>query len=285
MTNLHTIVKFFFGLSIFFLGLFYQPFCLAHTNEMHRHSRIVGKNDQPSIKMSVERIVSGRGKDLVFVKLTEIGTNKPIHLQDLNEVHTQKIHMLIIDDSLSDYSHVHPVATEEPGVYQFSWKPKKKDANYRIWADLVPVNTMKQEYIIADLYKSKSNFAQIIPRITTESVVGGYKFKLSFDKPKLELGKATMGKIDITDAQGNPVHNLEPIMGAYAHIVGFSDDFNTVMHVHPMGTEPSQATDRGGPELNFHIEPQKAGAIKLFAQVKIDGKELFVPFSYYASVG
>ncbi len=285
MINLQMLAKSFLQTSIFLLSSLYLPLSLAHTHGMHHPTAMTEKKSPATIKLSVERIVSGRGKNLVFVKLTEIKTNKPISLQDLSEVHTQKIHMLIIDDSLSDYSHVHPVPTDEPGVYQFSWKPNKKDANYRIWADLVPINTMQQEYVIADLYKAKSHFAQIIPRITTETVVDGYKFKLSFDKPKLELGKAAMGKIEISDAQGNPVHNLEPIMGAYAHIVGFSDDFNTVVHVHPMGIEPSQAADRGGPELNFHIEPQKAGAIKLFAQVKINGKELFVPFSYYAAVG
>ncbi|KTD38930.1 hypothetical protein Lnau_0424 [Legionella nautarum] len=282
--NFQNLAKPLLTISLSLMGLLYQPFSFAH--EMHHHSAMTQqKKAEPTIRLTVEKIINGPKNNVVYIKLTDIKTNKPISLEDLREVHTQKIHMLIIDDSLNDYSHVHPSPTKEPGEYQFSWKPNKKEANYRIWADLVPLNTNQQEYVIADLYKTKANMTQIIPRITTETVVDGYKFKLSFDQPKLELGKATMGKIEITDAQDKPVHNLEPLMGAYAHIVGFSDDFNTVVHVHPMGVEPQQTTDRGGPELDFHIEPQKAGAIKLFAQVKINGKELFVPFSYYTSVG
>jgi hypothetical protein len=249
------------------ISLLYQPLAQAHS-----------KNQQASIKMTVEKIINERGKKTIFIKLTEAKTNKAITVADLAEVHTQKIHLLVIDDSLSDYSHAHPVAANEPGVYYFFWKPVKKDANYRIWADLVPLQTHQQEYVIADLYKAKSSLATIIPHTALQSVVDGYQFKLSFEQPQLQKGKATMGKIEVSDAEGRPVHSLEPLMGAYAHIVGFSDDFNNVVHIHPMGIEPKKNTDRGGPELVFHIEPQKAGFIKLYAQVKIKGKEYFAPF-------
>ncbi|KTD64476.1 hypothetical protein Lspi_1283 [Legionella spiritensis] len=180
-----------------------------------------------------------------------------------------------------DYSHVHPVETTTPGVYQFEWQPNLKNATYRTWADLLPANTKIQEYIIAD-FPSPKNIKGLGGHIDRqplfESTVDGYQFKLSFDKTPLQVGQPAMGKIDIVDAKGNPVHTLEPIMGAYAHIVGFNEDFKTVTHVHPMGKEPTNGFERGGPELQFHIEPNKAGFIKLFTQVQIDGKTLFAPF-------
>lgn len=75
--------------------------------------------------------------------------------------------------------------------------------------------------------------------------MGKYKFKLEFDNKSLIVNQAVMGKIFITDATNKPVKNLEPVMGAFAHIVGFYDVFKTVAHVHPMGIEPTQASDRG----------------------------------------
>jgi len=51
------------------------------------------------------------------------------------------------------------------------------------------------------------------------------------------------------------------------------------VHVHPMGVEPTKATDRGGPELQFHINPERKGFVKFFAQMNIQGKEIFVPFA------
>lgn len=62
-----------------------------------------------------------------------------------------------------------------------------------------------------------------------------------------------------------------------AHIVGFADDYRSVLHVHPMGVR-ADPSERGGPRLDFHIEPAKPGFVKLFAQVRIGGKDLFAPF-------
>ncbi|MBX9591216.1 MAG: hypothetical protein K2X43_18160 [Hyphomonadaceae bacterium] len=51
-----------------------------------------------------------------------------------------------------------------------------------------------------------------------------------------------------------------------------------MLHVHPMGVEPTRDTQRGGPRLDFHIAPAKPGFVKLFAQVRIGGRDLFAPF-------
>ena len=87
-----------------------------------------------------------------------------------------------------------------------------------------------------------------------------------------------MGTIIATDSKGNKVTSLQPLMGAFSHIVGFYEDYYTIVHTHPMGEEPRNDTDRSGPELTFHLMPVKSGFIKLFAHVKIGNKELYVPF-------
>jgi hypothetical protein len=234
-----------------------------------------------TMQLSIQEIIDQKDKKLVLIKLIDTKNNKPIPLSDLIEAHTQKIHLLIIDNNLIDYSHVHPVETNTPGVYQFEWRPTLKNVSYRAWADLLPANTKTQEYVIADLpsLKTMKRMEHHINRKPIfESTVDGYTFKLSFNETPLQVGQPAMGKIDIVDVNGKPVHTLEPIMGAYAHIVGFNDDFKTVTHIHPMGKEPTNNAERGGPELQFHIEPNKAGFIKMFAQVQINGKTLFAPF-------
>ncbi|HAT7769442.1 TPA: hypothetical protein JAZ42_10465 [Legionella pneumophila] len=237
----------------------------------------------PTIQLEVQKIIDKKDKKLVFVKLTDIKSNKPITFHDLVEIHTKKFHLLIIDNHLIDYSHVHPVETATPGIYQFEWQPKFKNASYRAWADLLPTHTNTQEYVTVDLTSPqtvKRTKNPVPHRTVLESTVNGYQFKLTFDKMPLLAGKPAMGEINVTDAKGHPVHTLEPIMGAYAHIVGFNEDFKTVTHVHPLGKEPKNSTERGGPQLQFHIEPNKAGFIKMFAQVQIDGKVLYAPFAF-----
>lgn len=275
------------AITLFSVSLFNVHYPIAFAGNSHHHpmknlTAHSSKSENAStMRLSIQEIINKNDKKLVVIKLTDSKGNKPITLNDLAEAHTQRIHLLIIDDNLIDYSHVHPVATTTPGIYQFDWQPTLKNASYRAWADLLPVDTKIQEYVIADFSsqkKMKRMGNRIDRRPLFESTVDGYQFKLSFDKTPLQVGQPVMGKIDIVDAKGRPVHTLEPIMGAYAHIVGFNDDFKTVTHVHPMGKEPTSEIERGGPELQFHIEPNKAGFIKLFAQVQINGKTLFAPF-------
>jgi len=267
-------------LTILFF-LFYPPFFALNEHIGHEHSSeeahaLHENSDQPTVKMSIFQIDDKGDKKLIKIKLSHIKDGSPLTESDLKVVHTEKIHLLLIDWGLEDYHHIHPKIDTVPGVYTFEWSPKKK-ANYKMWADLHPSSTDVQEYVSVDLItgqKSSSPDKTVSKNITVDN----YNFMLSLEDKELKAGKATLGKIYISDEKGKPIQDLEPIMGAFAHIVGFGDDLNYIVHVHPMGDEPSSPADRGGPELQFHLQPEKPGFIKLFAQIKIHGKELYVPF-------
>ncbi len=212
----------------------------------------------------------------VTLKITNTEDGKPLTLDDLKEAHTKKLHLLIVDPSLTDYHHIHPIAGKNAGEFVFDFTPNKNDS-YRVWADVIPVATGKQEYVMTDMGSAAKDKAIISKATSMTSKVDGYNFTLALDsEPK--AGSAVMGKITVTK-DGKPFTQLEPVMGAFAHVVGFTEDYNSVMHIHPMGKEPTSDTQRGGPKLEFHIEPKKAGFVKMFAQVKIDGKDIFAPFA------
>ncbi len=237
-------------------------------------TKATNPNSKPA-QLSVIKTEQVGNKTRVTIKLMKDG--KPLTLDDLKKVHMKKLHVLVIDDTLEDYVHVHPQKLSEAGTYEFEFRPKKK-GTYRMWADITPVSTDAQEFVMADIIDVKDAKPEINKTASLTSTVKDYTFKLSFDTPTLSAGKAAMGKITVTDKDGKPVTDLQPVMGAYSHIVGFSDDFSTIAHMHPMGTDPKAKTDRGGPELSFHMEPAKAGFTKLFAQVKINGKNVYAPF-------
>jgi hypothetical protein len=201
----------------------------------------------------------------------------PVTLEELKEAHTEKIHVLVIDPSLTDYHHEHPVGTDTPGEFKFSFTPKKPGA-YRVWADLLPVATGAQEYVMADipadtLAEPVTNRAESL-----STQLEGLTYTLTFKEP-LKAGSAALGTLTITDEKGQVYPSLEPVMGAYAHIVGFGEDFKTIAHIHPMGPEPTQATDRGKGTLEFHLQPESPGLLRLFAQVQIGGTSKFAPFT------
>lgn len=57
--------------------------------------------------------------------LTSKKDGRPVTLADLKEVHTEKVHLLIFDQTLNDYQHIHPKPTDKAGEYSFTWTPKK----------------------------------------------------------------------------------------------------------------------------------------------------------------
>lgn len=213
----------------------------------------------------------------IKIKLTSLKDDKEILLSDLKEAHTKKIHVLIFDASLTDYQHVHPEPTKEEGIYQFDWEPKN-EGTYRLWVDVVPLKTGQEEYIRADLASVGKDSKPVDKTLKLNGKVGDNWYTLAFDAESLKKGQAAMGTIKVVDAQGHDFKALEPIMGAYAHIVAINEDFETIAHVHPMGDEPTTEDDRGGPLLKFHFEPEKSGYYKIWLQTKIEGKDTYVPF-------
>lgn len=250
---------------------------MSHDGMGHGGEKMEAVDARNTVKLALEPAAAlEAGKTTqVTVKLNAATDGKPLTFDDLKEAHTKKLHLLVIDPSLSDYHHIHPVAGKNPGEYVFDFTPLKNDS-YRVWADVIPVATDKQEYVQADMGSPAEERASIDKATSMTATVEGYTFTLSLDgEPK--AGAPVMGSVTVSK-DGQPFTQLEPVMGAFAHVVGFTEDYNSVLHVHPMGKEPSSDAERGGPKLEFHIEPEKAGFVKLFAQVRIGGKDIFAPF-------
>jgi hypothetical protein len=203
---------------------------------------------------------------------------RPVELSDLEEAHTRKIHLLIIDTSETDYHHEHPEPVS-PGEYSFSFTPARQ-AIYRIWADLKPVNTHIQQYSATDIATVGALPAES-PRDEPENrqaEMNGYKFDLTFERPVIREKETVFGNLHITARDGSPCERLEVVMGAFGHFVGFCEDFVTVLHVHPVQAAPLTQDSLGGPDLPFYFRSTEPGTVRLFTQVKIAGKDLFPRF-------
>jgi len=204
------------------------------------------------------------------------GGNHTVTLDQLIETHTKKIHLLIVDQSLTDYHHEHPQPTGTDGDYSFEFTPRKPGP-YLAWADLRPLPLGLQEYdktIIAGTGQPEP----ISDKVTKLSAdAEGLHFELTPAAPEIKAGVPIGAKLRVT-RNGREFNQLEPVMGAFAHLVGFNEDRETVIHMHPMGAQLLKESDRGGPVLEFKIYATKPGFIRLFAQVQIDGRQVFAPF-------
>lgn len=214
----------------------------------------------------------------VNLTLIDAATGKPMGADDVAIAHTKKLHLLIVDASLTDYQHIHPQPDPaKPGSWRFDFAPRFA-TTYKVWADITrPSGT--QEYVKADLVAGSQPAPKPGTTVLTKAVMDGLTFSLSFSGP-LKVGQGAEGSIGITDSKtGQPFTGLQPIMGAFGHIVAFAGDWNAIEHVHPMAAEPKVESARSGPVIRFHIQPEQAGTLKLFAQVRANGRETIVPFT------
>jgi hypothetical protein len=90
-------------------------------------------------------------------------------------------------------------------------------------------------------------------------------------------------------ATGAPVHNLQPYLGAWAHIAVISEDTEDFLHVHPT-EEP------GHTAVEYHSGPtpdiirtstgfRRPGLYKMWVQIQRQNKVVSVPFIYRVSAG
>lgn len=200
----------------------------------------------------------------------------PVRFDDLEEVHTEKFHLLVVDPSLADYHHEHPVPTAVPGEYIFSFVPEK-EGNYRLFADLLPRATGRPVQAVADLEVPGKGEA-VSTEMVRESVVDRFHFTVTEPDEGFRSKKPALVSLRVRhESAGEPV-TLEPVMGAYAHLVAFDSERSGFAHMHPVQEGLEVELDETEPKLDFIFYAEEPGAYTVWAQVKIEGEERFAPF-------
>lgn len=209
-------------------------------------------------------------------------TGKPIGPADLLVVHTQKLHLLVIDPTLTDYQHLHPSPGKKPGEWLVELTPRRA-GQYRVFADFTPAATARGLYASTDLeVKTSASLAETVPisSMTTENgsvLRDGYHFNLQAREKPMRVGKVLDLTFSVTRDDGAAVP-LQPIMGAFAHLVAFDEARGGFAHLHPNEIDLAQKPDALRPTLTFKVTIPKAGRYVVWAQVNLNGQEMAVPF-------
>jgi hypothetical protein len=213
-------------------------------------------------------------------------TGKPVGPADLLVAHTQKLHLLIVDPTLTDYQHVHPVPGRRPGEWTFQFAPRFGGL-YRLFADFMPAATGRGLYASVDLTVSDTGGRvgdlaarpAVGPTKTVDATtiaIDGYRFTLAPAAP-LRANRPADLALAVTRFDGGRVP-LEPIMGAFAHLVAFDEARSGFAHLHPNETDLARPPDAVAPQLTFKVTIPRAGRYAVWAQVKLGGQEVFAPF-------
>lgn len=227
--------------------------------------------------VSVEQATAGRAVSVVATLKT--ATGKLIGPEDLLEVHTQKLHLLVIDPTLGDYQHLHPQPGKTTGEWEFAFTPRHA-GTYRIFADFTPAATARGLYASADLAVAATQGGQSGALSTAYSRTyqeNGYTFELQSPAEPWMAGRMIDLKFLVNRRDGGSV-TLQPVMGAFAHLVAFDVARTGYAHLHPNETNLIHALDPQCPQLTFKLMIPRAGRYVIWSQVILDGREIFAPF-------
>lgn len=271
------------------------PTASAEDHSGHDHSGPVTITATPAGPMAAGQPVT------LTLRLTD-QNGAQIVPADLRMNHDHLLHVMVVDAGLEDYAHAHPTANAD-GTFTFTFTPRL-DRPYRLWADFQLAHAEQEgghshgdeshgdqshgeeahadhaepTYASTDLAVGAGAVPAFAAPQSLRAEAGGLRFQLSLPSA-LQAGEATQAQLAVVSADGQPFTQLEPLMGAYAHIVGFNPGATTMLHVHPEGAAPANAAARGGPVISFTLEPQNPGPQRLFVQVQANGAEIFVPFT------
>jgi len=211
-----------------------------------------------------------------FTLTMRTASGKPIAPEDLLVAHTRKLHLLVVDPTLSDYQHIHPEPGRRPGEWTFTMAPERRGL-YRVFADFTPAATSRGLYASAD-FAVPGTVATVSRSPNRTWQAAGCNFEL--DTPADIHARQPVDlrlRIESQGAVKQPVP-LQPVMGAFAHLVAFDENRSGFAHLHPNETDLTKPPDAVKPELTFKVTIPQPGRYVIWAQVNIAGNEVFVPF-------
>ncbi|WP_330184943.1 hypothetical protein OHB26_15960 [Nocardia sp. NBC_01503] len=179
-----------------------------------------------------------------------------------NTLHEQNLHLIVVRSDASQFRHVHPALTAD-GTWSIDWN-WAEPGNYRVFTDFSPAGGPGELTLSRTVQVDGNAVTKPLPPVSKTAQVDGYQVTLTGD---LSTAGSEL-KFDVT-RDGKPVTDLQPYLGAYAHLVALRASDLAYLHVHPEGEVGKTAP---GPEVAFHAQAPSDGVYRLYLDFRHGGK-------------
>lgn len=178
-------------------------------------------------------------------------------------VHERRFHFFIVGRDLEYFEHVHP---EPAADGTFLLRHAIPPGEYMLLADFLPQGGTSQmvqrALIVAGTTPPASRTRGATPNV-----------RIALKQEDFAAGKHACLTFTITDrGTGAPITDLEPYLGAAAHMLLVRSDLTDAVHAHP------EETEGDGSVISFHPLVPAAGDYKLWLQIQRRGQVITVPF-------
>lgn len=195
-------------------------------------------------------------------------------VKNFDELHTVPMHLILVKDDLSAFFHEHPTLNDDGTLtHTFSFPSA---GTWRVWADCAPQNAGEMP-LAGKIEVSGVRPLRVQLGLPTSGAVrsdtGGVLATMK--TARLVAGQTQTVVFALADARGGEVNDLQPWLGALAHLIAIDQNGNTYVHAHPDESDPRNG--RGG-MVTFLARFPKAGTYKMWLQFKRAGNIVTIPF-------
>ena len=264
---------------------------IHHIKQEQEYSQLTSKNNQHknhqqqphkqtfsyNVNLKFEPQVPTAGKTTtISIHITEQKMGNLV--QNFETIHDKLMHLIIIyEEDLSYFAHVHPALDSNRSMF-FINHTFFESGNYKIWIDFKPKDgnqtlaAFKLNVTGNPIHKPiaiKNN------RQYTKIVDGKYQITLKVPK-EIKANDDVDITFSIANIKGNPITDLQPLMGAGGHSVIISSNAQEFLHVHP--TQEVSSNWKGGPDIQFKANFPLSGLYKAWGQFQHENKIITADF-------
>jgi hypothetical protein len=299
---------------------------MEHSTVEHDHGTEVMEKSAHThstrLEFSAAPLAIPAGKPATWtLKIVDSESGDPV--QEFENVHEKLLHLIVVSTDLTWFNHLHP-EYQGNGVFTIE-ATLPRAGSYKLYADYTPkgkTQEVAQHEFATD--GTQPTPTQIFPVHDTAGA-GGWIVRETAARPEGEpeaAGEASyqvalmpmpikltpntdvMLHFQVREANGKPVNDLEPYLGALGHAVLLSSDTKVYLHTHPMeggmegmdhggmdhgkmdhGKSGHSHPTTGGPDVIFHTNFPSAGFYKVWGQFQHRGKIITAPFVLKVEAG
>ncbi len=219
------------------------------------------------------------GKTSVLVFRITDPSGAPV--KNVEIVHEQPLHLLMVSEDLSWYAHEHPVQRED-GAFELEWA-FPAPGRYTLYHDFTPPRMgMQVVPVTVEVPGEAPPPVPLDSDMERTKEVDGLRVTLTIPGP-IVTGRTTKMRYLFMDGN-TPVKDLEPYLSAMGHLIIVKDDRSQFVHSHPRGKSHHAGT-MGGPVVLFEAYFKVPGRYKAWAQFQRGGRGITVPFVFDVGPG